>query len=590
MPCNFIDVKEYSLNQLKILRSGVKKIQKFIGPHAGMWMVLGVAGTLILSVVELSIAYFIPLFFKSLGLMDISIGTESPLQKFNLSVWGISVGLVILGIVRFVGQYLVNQSGHTAQESISVRLRKVLIYRILLHPNQKFQSASVSNYFLGTIFPAACLGIQLASIASGLVLQSFFLVVIMFTISWKEAIIGVIGLGIVGFVVRKINKNIKIRSAIIPKESKQLIVGFERVAKNWLLVKVLRTQKIEHKSFTINIDKIYFNSIKAASLGNIAGSGTPLLGIIFITLIVLVSKSYWNTPGSVLLSFLYVFIRFTQGLSTTVNSLTQIARYLPQLREGMRFFFEISHDERMLALGERPIFDSIESEKIDIRKVVSSIPPKILFSNVAFAYENSNVISDLSFELVSGSTLGIIGSSGSGKTTLLMLLIGALKPDSGMINIDRNTASEMLLDGKLNIGYVGPEAFLFEGTIRENLEYGLAHVTEEQIWEALSSSKLYDVIKTLPNRLSHRISENGEGLSAGQKQRLCLARIFLRKPSLIILDEATANLDARTEEEVVKSLSSLKGRATTIIVTHRPSTLVYADCIYNMETKTFIKS
>jgi ATP-binding cassette subfamily B protein len=138
----------------------------------------------------------------------------------------------------------------------------------------------------------------------------------------------------------------------------------------------------------------------------------------------------------------------------------------------------------------------------------------------------------------------------------------------------------------VHFGYVGAESFLIEGTIADNIRYGALKsidTSDKACLKALKRAHLDDLVTANPQILDHKINENGEGLSAGQKQRLALARALLGNPQLLILDEASANLDGETEADIAKTVSGLKGSCTTIIVTHRPGMLTYADKVLQME-------
>jgi ABC-type multidrug transport system fused ATPase/permease subunit len=504
------------------------------------------------------------------------------LSSREISANIVGAALIGLGILRFLGQYLVNQSGYAVQENLNLRLRKLLIFRILLHPTQSFQSASQSNHLMGAIFPSASIALHYITVSLAQTLQSLSLVGIMLIISWQEAIVGISGLFGIGLLVKSINRAIARRVAFIPHENKQLTSGFERVARNWLLVRILKTQSLEYRQFAKSIATIHLHTIKSASLSNLAGSATPFLGIVLLTFIVFISRTFWSTSGTVLISFLYVFIRFVQMLAGTVNSVTQTGRYFPQLKESFEFSMSFSESQQSAALQHECAEAQTESKMSIASNTNGHSAPGIAFHSVSFYYDHNEILKDVSFSIDAGKTLGIMGPSGSGKSTLLLLLLGALKPSHGRVLVDNEPADE-LLKHYANIGYVGPEPFLFEGTVRENLCYGVHNTQEPDLWKALEQAKLDGAIRALPDKLDHWISENGEGLSAGQKQRLCLARVFLKSPSLIILDEATANLDVKTEAEVIDSLANQKKKATIVIVTHRSSTLRHADLIYDME-------
>jgi len=167
--------------------------------------------------------------------------------------------------------------------------------------------------------------------------------------------------------------------------------------------------------------------------------------------------------------------------------------------------------------------------------------------------------------------LVIKGASGSGKTSLLMNLIGVLKHTSGQIywgGTDLNCLDIAAFREK--IGYMGPEPFIIAGTVKENLTYGLKEIpsSDDELWEACRIADAEDFLKKMEDGLSTKLSDLGEGLSMGQKQRLGLARALLRNPEILILDEVTANLDRKTEKAITRNIAKLKKGMTILVSTH----------------------
>jgi len=180
-----------------------------------------------------------------------------------------------------------------------------------------------------------------------------------------------------------------------------------------------------------------------------------------------------------------------------------------------------------------------------------------------------------------GDFYGIKGTSGKGKSTLLMLITGILRPQQGNIFIDSEQPEDFFNRDGNRIGYVGAEPYLVRGTLYENLLYGLKYrPSEKELWNALKKASADSFVKEVG--LDYKINEDHSGISAGQKQRLCIARAFLNDPTLLILDEATSNLDIHTEKKILDELKMLKGKVTTIFVSHRAAPLEYADAILEM--------
>ena len=213
--------------------------------------------------------------------------------------------------------------------------------------------------------------------------------------------------------------------------------------------------------------------------------------------------------------------------------------------------------------------------------------PSIEVEDLEFAYGSSPgpVLRGISFRVAPGSSLGIVGPSGAGKSTLLAMLLGFLEPQRGRVRVDGVDSRELRSGHSVSIGYVGPEPFLVAGSIRENLLYGSqGQYSDAQLLKALVLAGFSEKDDDLRRMLESMLSEDGEGLSTGQKQRLCLARALLASPRLLVLDEVSANVDAQAEGRIAESVARLSGTATVLIVSHRRGMLNRCDQILDLET------
>ena len=216
----------------------------------------------------------------------------------------------------------------------------------------------------------------------------------------------------------------------------------------------------------------------------------------------------------------------------------------------------------------------------------SEFRPEVSASNITFAYEvNIEVLNKVDFETQPGEFVAIVGGSGAGKTTLVDVLLGALDPQEGTVDISGMQPRSTFSMWPGAVSYVPQDSPVINGTIKENLclGYPVDEISDEYCWESLKIARLDDFVKSLPNHLVTHVGDRGTRLSGGQRQRLGIARALITNPKLLILDEATSSLDGVTESEISESLRGLKGQVTLIVIAHRLSTVVNADRIYFME-------
>lgn len=222
----------------------------------------------------------------------------------------------------------------------------------------------------------------------------------------------------------------------------------------------------------------------------------------------------------------------------------------------------------------------------------SNVKGDFTVSDVAFSYDkNKELIKNLSFELKSGQRLAVVGPTGCGKTTLINLLMHFYDIDSGSIKVDSvdiNTVSRKSL--RRNVGMVLQDTWLKSGTIKENIVFGNENVTDEQVIEAAKKSHAHSFIKKLHNGYDTFIGEDGGSLSTGQKQLICITRLMLSPPPILILDEATSSIDLLTEQRITRSFMKLMKDRTSFVVAHRLKTIVESDLILVMKDGKVIES
>ena len=210
----------------------------------------------------------------------------------------------------------------------------------------------------------------------------------------------------------------------------------------------------------------------------------------------------------------------------------------------------------------------------------------VAFDHVTFRYPDSasDAVRNLSLTVTPGETVAFVGSSGSGKSTLLNLALGFLRPTSGRLLLDGVDAATLdLRTYRRAVSVVPQESVLFEGSVRDNITYGLGEVSDARVWRALVDANAAEIVENMPDGWDTVVGERGARLSGGQRQRLAIARALVRDPRLLLLDEATSALDPESEALVKEALARLMVGRTTLVVAHRLSTIRSADRIVVLE-------
>jgi ATP-binding cassette subfamily B protein len=209
---------------------------------------------------------------------------------------------------------------------------------------------------------------------------------------------------------------------------------------------------------------------------------------------------------------------------------------------------------------------------------------RVVYDDVTFGYDDETIVEDVSFEVDGGDTLALVGPTGAGKSTVLKLLLRMYDVDEGSIEIDGADLRDVTIPSlRRSIGYVSQDTFMFYGTVAENIRYGTFGATHEEVVDAAKAAEAHEFVTNLPDGYDTEIGERGVKLSGGQRQRLSIARAVLRDPEILVLDEATSDVDTETEMLIQRSLDRLTADRTTFSIAHRLSTIRDADEIVVLE-------
>ncbi|MCP4100767.1 MAG: ABC transporter ATP-binding protein [Lentisphaerae bacterium] len=294
---------------------------------------------------------------------------------------------------------------------------------------------------------------------------------------------------------------------------------------------------------------------------------------ILICLFVYLSITLLKIPLVSLFLLVIMFSRLLPNICSLQSNSQHLFSMLPSFSAATELHINAAkHQER---LGQ------------ESTKIISPLCHSIEFKNVKFGYSSNKPepkVFNINIKIKAGNTVLVFGKSGIGKSTLADLLTGILKPISGEVLIDGTPLNnDNISSWRMQIGYLPQEIFLFHNTIRNNILWGNPNASENEIYDALKLVSAYDLVKSLPEGLDTIVKDQGQRLSGGERQRIALARTIIRKPNLLLLDEATCAVDEESEKIILEAIKKLKNGLTIIIITHRTSTLPFADQVINLK-------
>lgn len=283
--------------------------------------------------------------------------------------------------------------------------------------------------------------------------------------------------------------------------------------------------------------------------------------------------------GYITIGMIVIFAEYARQFTRPLNDLANQFNTILSAIAGAERVFEVLDEE-----------DEANDERN--AAAVRTIRGDVVFQRVSFSYnKESNTVKEISLRVQPGETVALVGATGAGKTTIINLLSRFYEPDSGTIFIDGKDIREIKRESlREKLGFVLQDAFLFEGSIKENIRYGKLDATDEEIVDAAKDANAHSFIMKLPEQYDTILSQDGTGISQGQRQLLTIARVILSNPSMLILDEATSNIDTITEIKIQEALNRLMANKTCFVIAHRLNTIERADQILVLEDGRIIES
>lgn len=501
--------------------------------------------------------------------------------KMNIdNIKKITIVLIIIYVLStlfsYFEQYLMSETSNRFAEDLRKRISNK-INKLPLKYFDKNQTGDILSRVTNDVDTVAqTLNQSLATMVSAIVLF-FGTLIMMFYTNWIMAITAVLsvmfGFAFMGFVLAKSQKYFIARQTELGKLNSHV----EEVYSNLVVVKAYNGKKESTEKFNTLNQNLYEANRKSQF---ISGLMMPMMQFVgdFGYVAVCIVGALLASSGKITFGVIVEFMTYVRLFS---SPLSQIAQAFTSMQSTA-------------AASER-VFEFLDEEELPIEEVKHILKPeevkgKISFEHVHFGYDESReIIKDFTVEAMPGQKIAIVGPTGAGKTTLVNLLMKFYEINSGDIKIEGISTKELSRENIASLfTMVLQDTWLFEGTIRENIAFNRDNLTDEEIFEVCDKIGITHFIKSLPEGLNTQMNEN-DSISAGQKQLITIARGMLENTPFLILDEATSNVDTRTEELVQKAMDKLTEGRTSFIIAHRLSTIKNADIILVMNDGNIIE-
>ena len=476
---------------------------------------------------------------------------------------------VLAAGLNFLGKYFMS------------RVSSDIIYRLQKEIDEKFTRLPV-RYFdeqsRGDLLSRATNDIQTIDDSFSQVSVQFFttvltfigIIIMMFTISIPLAIVGILGIPLSMFAIGMIGKK-SAASFASRQETTGTINGYiEEYYAGHDIVNAFNYEDRSEKAFSQLNDELYEHSWKATFFAGLMQPISRLINNVVYVFVAIIG-GFLSTGGMITIGGIQAILQYMQNISQPMGEAANM----------------MGLTQSMLAAAER-IFELLDAEEMEEETGKPALPEvhgDVTFKHVSFGYTPEvQLMKDLNIDVKAGETVAIVGPTGAGKTTVINLLMRFYDITGGAIEIDGHNIQDYTKESlRSKVGMVLQDTWLFKGTIRENIRYSRQDATDEEVVAAAKQAFADDFIRKLPKGYDTVITEESDNISQGQKQLLTIARAILASPSVFILDEATSNVDTRTEVEIQKAMDHIMTNKTSFVIAHRLSTIRNANKILVMQ-------
>jgi subfamily B ATP-binding cassette protein MsbA len=494
---------------------------------------------------------------------------------------GLALLLFAMAIFEFVHKYLIRKS----LELMIQKLRTQIFAKYL-----SFSEAIKARYNTGTAIHHLISDVQLIGEARNLITELIkepmvilALLGTLFAINWKLCLLCIVAGVPIGLVSNMVGNSARRNQMRAQERLAETISHTNENFQGMRTVHSLLMEKEVNKSFIGLMKTFTITQLKLTWLEESIGPIIKVFSVLIGCLIFYVGGRFAFVGKSINVEELSSFVIAAGLLPVPLRNFTHAGVHVQRISAGAKRIYDLFNVE----------FDALSNDQqkllhLEKTYAVPTHPETLEFRSVDFSYlgstEEKPVIRNLSFSLEPGKKIALVGRSGAGKSTLALLAMRFIDPVSGSVILGgKNAKAWELGEFRSFFSYVSQEVYFFQGSIRENLTRAAPLATEEMMWSALELAQIKSRIQLLPHKLDSLLTEKAANLSGGEKQRLAIARALLRSAPILVLDEATSNLDSENEHLIQKGLENLVKNRSTIVIAHRLSTVMSCDEVIVME-------